>query len=86
MNQAPQPVDLSKLKGILSNAKAVMNKVDENHSKGPSMPSTTTQSTNYITEEQFNAANSVSQSRSLIANDASKLSADGFICFPFNVL
>lgn len=59
MNQTPQPVDLSKLKGILSNAKAVMNKVDENHPKGPVGPSTTTQSTNYITEEQFNTANSV---------------------------
>ena len=60
MNQAPQPVDLSKLKGILSNAKAVMNKVDENHSNGKPLPSNTT-TTNYITEEQFNAANSVQQ-------------------------
>jgi len=60
MNQVPQPVDLSKLKGILSNAKAVMNKVDENQSNGKPLPSNNT-TTNYITEEQFNAANSVQQ-------------------------
>jgi len=61
MNQVPQPVDLSKLKGILSNAKAVMNKVDENQSNGKPLPSNNATTTNYITEEQFNAANSVQQ-------------------------
>jgi len=64
MNQVPQSADLSKLKGILSNAKAVMNKVNENSSNGKSLPSnnaTTTNTTNYISEEQFNNANAVQQ-------------------------
>lgn len=63
MNQVPQSADLSKLKGILSNAKAVMNKVNENNSNGKSLPSnnTTTNTTNYISEEQFNNANAVQQ-------------------------
>lgn len=60
MNQVPQPVDLSKLKGILSNAKAIMNKVNENHSNGKALPNNNT-TTNYLTEEQFNAANSAQQ-------------------------
>lgn len=60
MNQVPQPVDLNKLKGILSNAKAIMNKVNENHSNGKALPNDNT-TTNYLTEEQFNAANSVQQ-------------------------
>jgi hypothetical protein len=64
MNQVPQSADLSKLKGILSNAKAVMNKVNENNPNGKLLPSnntTTTNTTNYISEEQFNNANAVQQ-------------------------
>ena len=63
MNQVPQSADLSKLKGILSNAKAVMNKVNENNSNGKLLPSnnTTTNTTNYISEEQFNNANAAQQ-------------------------
>ena len=49
MNQTPKPVDLNKLKGILGNARAIMNKVDSS-SNTTQQPENTD---NYITEGEM---------------------------------
>ena len=49
MNQTPKPVDLNKLKGILGNARAIMNKVDSSSNTTPQPENTD----NYITEGEM---------------------------------
>jgi hypothetical protein len=52
MNQTPKPVDLNKLKGILGNARAIMNKV-ESDSKTPNTNKYVENTDNYITEAEM---------------------------------
>ncbi len=52
MNQTPKPVDLNKLKGILGNARAIMNKV-EGDTKTPNTNKYVENTDNYITEAEM---------------------------------
>ncbi len=52
MNQTPKPVDLNKLKGILGNARAIMNKVEGN-TKNSNTNKYAENTDNYITEAEM---------------------------------